>query len=295
MRRIIGIFIIAITLSSCDEPTDAVIEGHIRETWSQISDKDYVRVRGIGVVPDKIEGITRRRGISRNAALVGARYEMLALVKGVRITGGLTIGRLMQKDGRIKEIAERIIRGAEEIKSEWTSDDGCIVTLQLHRDKIARMIVEDEKHEPIPLRRRQELDAARLYSNDVIPRGMRRVRYGKNPKTALTLGLMFPGLGQVYAGEAGEREVGYYTMTATLVLVSGGFYYSHDRPTGGQKSDGTQNTVGPSKPIAYTFFGLAGLLHVWSALDGTKTAHANGSWYLRPEKKGLSFGLTRRF
>ena len=294
MKRVIFLLPLMIVFAGCKQDR-ATIDGHLRKHWKQVSDKDHLRVRGIGAPPLNARGSTRRKGLARNAALGAARYEMLAVIKGIRITGGLTIGNLMSKDSRIQEIAERVIRGAEEVQTEWAEDDGCVVTLELKRDKIAKMIEEDREHEPIPLRDRQTLNSPGWMMQKGIPKGMGRVRHGKNPDTAMALGLLFPGLGQMYGGKGEQREAGFYSMLAVWTLVGAGLEISNDRASGEIASNGNMVTIKGDKKAGYVLFGIAGLVHLWAAESGRKMAEANGSWYFRPEKRGVSFTFSRRF
>ncbi len=146
-----GILFLTILLSGCHGIDKAVVGGKLKDLWPQVSDSSFLRVRGVGVPTEKAVGFTRRRGLSRNAALVSARYEMLAVIKGVKVGGGLTVGQLMQTDAKINEVANRIISGAAEVQSEWAADDGCVVTLELKRDLIESLIQRDSSQEPASL------------------------------------------------------------------------------------------------------------------------------------------------
>jgi hypothetical protein len=148
-RFVISAYITAMILSAvgCAHIPRATVAGHLRDAWDQISTSDYLRVRGIGAAPDEITGQTKRRGFSRNAALVAARYQLLSVIKGVKLEGGVTISQLMEKDSLIREIANEVVAGGEEIQTDWLTDDGCVVTLELRRDKVERLIQRKTKHE----------------------------------------------------------------------------------------------------------------------------------------------------
>lgn len=146
-----GILLLVLLLSGCHEVDKAVVGGKLKDFWPQVSNDEFLRVRGVGVPPEKAVGFTRRRGLSRNSALVSARYEMLAVIKGVKVGGGLTVGQLMQTNSKIGEVANRIVSGATEVQSEWAADDGCVVTLELKRDLIESLIERDAQYEPMSL------------------------------------------------------------------------------------------------------------------------------------------------
>lgn len=130
----------AVLLSGCAGVPRSTEHGEIKSVWSQISTKEFVRVRGIGAVPDGTLGQTARRGASRNASLVAARYELLALVKGVKLEGGVSIGQLMVNSDVVREIANDLVRGGEEVQTEWLADDGAVTTLELRRSTVERLI-----------------------------------------------------------------------------------------------------------------------------------------------------------
>lgn len=139
---------LVVLLSGCaSAPPRATKNGKVLDIWSGISTKDFIRVRGIGAVQPEIVGQVARRGASRNAALVSARYQLLALVRGVKLEGGVTISQLMEQDSLIREIANEIVAGGEEVLTEWLPDDGCVVTLELKRSKVERLIQEKSLHE----------------------------------------------------------------------------------------------------------------------------------------------------
>ena len=140
-------FVAALGFSGCDKDKNALSKGAIRDIWSQASDTQSIRTRGIGAVPQGTLGFTERRGLARNAALVAARYEMLQVIKGLRVTGGLTVGKLMQTHGEIKEVADRIVAGSEEEQVEWAKDDGCVVLLRLDRDKVEKIVNDTAAYE----------------------------------------------------------------------------------------------------------------------------------------------------
>lgn len=144
MNKLMSVLAVAVLLltTGCREEKKALTKGQVKDLWSQVSDKDFIRVRGIGVAPEASRGETRRKGLARNAALVSARYELLQIIKGLKVTGGLTIGQLSQTDGEIKEAADRIMAGAEEEQTEFTSDGGCVVLLRLDRSKVEDIVAK---------------------------------------------------------------------------------------------------------------------------------------------------------
>ena len=136
------IAVAAAVLTGCAGTNRSLSKGAVRDIWAQASDKEYIRVRGIGVPPETAKGETEKKGLAREAALVQARYELLALLRGVKITGGLNVAALMEKDGHIREIANAVILSAEEVQTEWATDGGCIVLVEIKRDKVEKMLAQ---------------------------------------------------------------------------------------------------------------------------------------------------------
>lgn len=136
-----------LSFCGCASVPRATSGGRLLEIWPQISDRSFIRVRGIGAVDQAAKGQTARRGASRDAALVAARYELLAVIKGVKLEGGVSVAQLIEKDSLIREIANEVVSGGDEIKTEWMSDDGCVVTLELRRSKVERLIHEKSQRE----------------------------------------------------------------------------------------------------------------------------------------------------
>ncbi len=91
---------------------------------------------GIGAADSTLTNSTQRRATSRDAAIVQAQYEMLSYVKGVQLEGGITVEKAMETDSKVESYLKEVIKGSEIVKTEWTNDDGCVVTLRLDKKKI---------------------------------------------------------------------------------------------------------------------------------------------------------------
>jgi hypothetical protein len=150
---------LVVLLSACASIPRATVQGRLAEAWTQISSSEFVRVRGIGVANTKVRGLTRRRGLSRDAALVAARYNLLALIKGVRLSGGITVSQLIERDSLIAEVANEVVSGGEEVLTEWTKDGGCVVTLELKRSTVEQLIQKESQRErDLALRVAQDME-----------------------------------------------------------------------------------------------------------------------------------------
>ncbi len=116
-------------------------DGKIKESITEQTLNDrFVEVVGIGRSDQNIPDITGRRAVSRNAAVVDAQYRLVSIVKGVKITGGVTIEKAMETDSKIKATVDDSVRGATTTKTEWTADDGCMVTMRLDKEGLAKQL-----------------------------------------------------------------------------------------------------------------------------------------------------------
>lgn len=130
-------FVVLGLLAGCSGSKDYVKKGEIKQTLEQESEtKKYFESVGIGAADPTLTNDTQRRATSRNAAIVQAQYEMLSMLKGVQVAGGITVEKAMETDSRLETQIKEVIKGAEIIKSEWTKDDGCVVTLRLDKMKL---------------------------------------------------------------------------------------------------------------------------------------------------------------
>ncbi len=109
-----------------------------REWVEQGVTKNYVFARGIGAADQTLENKTQKMATSRNSAIVNAQYNMLSVVKGVKLEGGIT-EKAIETDSMLATTIDTAIKSAQVVRSEWTSDDGCIVILQLSKKALKKM------------------------------------------------------------------------------------------------------------------------------------------------------------
>jgi hypothetical protein len=65
---------------------------------------------------------------------------MLSMVKGLDLTGGIKVSKAIETDSELQTKIDAAIKGAEIVKSEWTNDDGCLVTLRLDKKRLEEMM-----------------------------------------------------------------------------------------------------------------------------------------------------------
>lgn len=130
-----------LALSACGGKGSYVRKGEIEKTIDQEAvTKRYIESIGIGAANEKMENTTQRRATSRNAAIVAAQYEMLSMVKGVELEGGIRVEQAMETDSVLQTKIDAAIKGAEIVKTEWTNDDGALVTLRLDKRRLEEMM-----------------------------------------------------------------------------------------------------------------------------------------------------------
>ena len=133
----ISAWISLVLIAGCGGSRTNVKGGEIRQTLDQEAIKSkYIETIGIGAADSSLTNTTQRRATARSAAIVQAQYEMLSIVKGVELEGGITVQKAVETDSRLETNIKETIRAAEIIITEWTSDDGCVVTLRLDRKRL---------------------------------------------------------------------------------------------------------------------------------------------------------------
>jgi hypothetical protein len=128
-------------LAGCSNNKSYVKKGEIERTMDQQAvQKNYIEAVGIGAADQSLTNSTQKRATSRNAAIVAAQYEMLSMIKGVELEGGIRVEKAMETDSVLQTKIDSAIKGAEIVKSEWTNDDGCLVTLRLDKKRLQDMM-----------------------------------------------------------------------------------------------------------------------------------------------------------
>ncbi|MFH1380516.1 MAG: hypothetical protein ABII23_09590 [bacterium] len=129
-----------IVMSGCGGVKSRVKGGEIGRSMDEqgITD-DYIQAVGIGAADETLENKTQRMATSRQAAVVEGQYQILSIVKGIQLEGGITVEKAMQTDSKLTTSIDEAIKGAELLKTEWTEDDGCVVTMRLDKKKLKKI------------------------------------------------------------------------------------------------------------------------------------------------------------
>lgn len=137
MNRWALLIVAGVILAGCGGKKSYVQKGEIGQTLEQEAvQKRYIEAIGIGAADSTLTNSTQRKATSRNAAIVAAQYEMLSMIKGIDLEGGIRVERAIETDSVLQTKIDAAIKGAEIVKSEWTNDDGCLVTLRLDRKRL---------------------------------------------------------------------------------------------------------------------------------------------------------------
>lgn len=135
MKKILLVLVSVSLLYACaSSPNKGSVsnKGDIEREWIEEGiTKNYIFARGIGAADQSLENKTQKMATSRNAAIVNAQYNMLSIIKGVELEGGITVEQAIETDSILATNINAAIKGAQVVRSEWTSDDGCVVILRL--------------------------------------------------------------------------------------------------------------------------------------------------------------------
>jgi hypothetical protein len=130
--------VLAVLASGCSGVKTRLVGGKLPDVINEKPEsRGYFETIGIGAADPALPTETQRRSLARDAAIVKAQYELLAMVKGVELVGGYKVSRAVSVDSFLETRVRDSIRGAEILKSEFTADGGCVVTLRLPKAKLA--------------------------------------------------------------------------------------------------------------------------------------------------------------
>ena len=142
MKRFALILATGLILVGCGGGSKTYVKrGELEKTLDQEAvGKKFIEAVGIGAADSALTNTTQRKATSRNAAIVAAQYEMLSMVKGLDLEGGIRVEKAVETDSVLQTKIDAAIKGAEIVKSEWTNDDGCVVTMRLDKKRLQDMM-----------------------------------------------------------------------------------------------------------------------------------------------------------
>ncbi|HOL62683.1 MAG TPA: hypothetical protein PK103_04865 [Elusimicrobiales bacterium] len=143
MKKLLAVLLVSAFVASCGTKADKGTVskgGEIEREWVEEGvTKNYIFARGIGAADQTLDNKTQRMATSRNAAIVNAQYNMLSIIKGVQLEGGITVEKAIETDSLLATKIDAMIKGAQVVRTEWTNDDGCVVVLRLYKSALKDM------------------------------------------------------------------------------------------------------------------------------------------------------------
>ncbi|MBI4669073.1 MAG: hypothetical protein HY747_07780 [Elusimicrobia bacterium] len=133
--------IACLAVAACGGVASRVKKGEMKQTMEQEAvSGSFIESIGIAGADPALPNQTQRRALSRDAAIVKAQFEMLSMVKKVEVEGGTTVQDAIAKDSLLESKLKETLSGAEIIKTEWTNDDGCVVTMRMPKKRLEEMM-----------------------------------------------------------------------------------------------------------------------------------------------------------
>lgn len=129
----------ALSAAGCSSVRSRLANGRVPDVINETPEKgSYYEAIGIGAGDPALATATQRRSLARDAAIVKAQYELLSMIKGVELDGGYSVSRAISVDSKLATRVHESIRGARVLKSEFTDDGGCVVTVRLPKEEVRR-------------------------------------------------------------------------------------------------------------------------------------------------------------
>lgn len=129
---------LALGFTGCGKKAKAkVTKGEIARTIDtpEAETDRYIQFDGIGAADQTITNKSQRMSLSETAARKVAEEKLLAYLKGQQIDATTTVEQAITTDQRIQGIVSNTLKGVAIIKREWTSDDGCVMTIRLDKKR----------------------------------------------------------------------------------------------------------------------------------------------------------------
>ena len=136
---------LAFTMAGCSgKAKSRVKKGEIVRVIDppEVETSRYIEFDGIGAADQTLTNMTQKRSLSEAAGRKVAEEKMLAYLKGQYIDATTTVEQAITTDQKIQGLVQQTLRGAQIVKREWTSDDGCVVTMRLDKKKFKDQIME---------------------------------------------------------------------------------------------------------------------------------------------------------
>ena len=130
--------ILAFAVAGCSGKAESrVKKGEIARTMDtpDAETDRYIEFDGIGAADPTLQNKSQKMSLSESAARKVAEEKMLAYLKGQSIDANTTVEQAVTTNQTIQGIVQQTLRGAMVVKREWTSDDGCVLTIRLDKKR----------------------------------------------------------------------------------------------------------------------------------------------------------------
>jgi hypothetical protein len=139
MNKYIILALVAVFLGACGGTKSKVKKGEVMQTIDQemVTGK---YIEGIGICGGDMElkTQTQRRADSRDCAITKAQGELTSFINGIELEGGVRVERAVTADSVLQSKIDSAVKRAEIVKTEWTDDDGCVVTMRISKDDLQK-------------------------------------------------------------------------------------------------------------------------------------------------------------
>src|SRR5437763_944256 len=103
MKKVLMLSVAGFLLAGCGGKKSYVKKGELERTIDQEAiKKEYIEAIGIGGADSTLTNKTQRLATSRNAAVVAAQYEMLSMIKGIDLEGGIRVEKAIETDSLLQ-------------------------------------------------------------------------------------------------------------------------------------------------------------------------------------------------
>lgn len=105
--------------------------------------------RGMARGDASIESKYQRMSTSRNAAKVNSQYTMVDIIRGFHMKNGVTVEKTLEHDSEFASKIHSVISAAKIVRTEWTTDDGCIVVTRIPTATLEAVGVKLPEYVPV--------------------------------------------------------------------------------------------------------------------------------------------------
>jgi len=125
----------------CSGKKDYVKKGETVDTMEQnMVQKKFIEAIGMCGADKALDSVQQRRADSRDCCKTKAQGSLAELIHGIELEGGVRVERAIVADSVLQSKLDASIKGAEVVKTEWTKDDGCVMTMRLDRKRLQEMM-----------------------------------------------------------------------------------------------------------------------------------------------------------